>query len=418
MFSLFPEGVSPMLSNLVYRSRARVDLTHDDLVHIERSARERNEDLGVTGVLLFDGSYFCQFLEGPEAVVRDVYALVRNSRLHHRVVTLLEDYAPRRRFADWGMRLLNIRASPQEQIVSALHGALKPGVDLPCDDRAFRLIRAFAAGRWRDHAMDGDDPARWTFRADPASVIHAPLPLASDTCQFALQPIVDTTAGRISSLEALMRGPTGGSPQSCFEALSPEQYHLFDLEAKCHAFELVERMGGIGKSKLSINLLPMSLVRVPDAVDYLLDQIARHGLTPERVILEITEEEAISHFDLFQTALKQLRAHGVSLAIDDFGAGFAGLSLLSRFQPDKLKIDRQIVQGIHADGPRQAIVRAIISCCSALGITIVAEGVETPEEWSWLQAAGIDLFQGFLFARPMLNGIPAVNWPVPVAETR
>ncbi len=87
------------------------------------------------------------------------------------------------------------------------------------------------------------------------------------------------------------------------------------------------------------------------------------------------------------------------------------LSLLTRFQPDKLKIDREIVSDIHQSGPKQAIVKSIISCCTDLEITLVAEGIEKVEEWCWLESAGIRRFQGFLFARPQLNGVGDIHWP-------
>jgi len=127
--------------------------------------------------------------------------------------------------------------------------------------------------------------------------------------------------------------------------------------------------------------------------------------------VEVTENEVISRLDEFTIAVKQLRAAGISIALDDFGAGFAGLSLLSRFQPDKIKIDRNLITDVHKSGPKQAIIHAILKCCSSLEISVIAEGVEKPEEWMWLEAAGISNFQGFLFARPQLNGIPAVAWP-------
>lgn len=156
----------------------------------------------------------------------------------------------------------------------------------------------------------------------------------------------------------------------------------------------------------------MSLVRIPHAVDRLMDYVTKFGFVPSQVIVEITEEESITNFEDFQKAIKELRSAGISVSIDDFGAGFAGLNLLSKIQPEILKIDRQIIDGIYSDGPKQAIVKAIIGCANSLGITVVAEGVEHIEEWGWLQSVGVELFQGFLFAKPALNSIPDINWPV------
>ncbi|MEH8440319.1 EAL domain-containing protein, partial [Klebsiella pneumoniae] len=80
--------------------------------------------------------------------------------------------------------------------------------------------------------------------------------------------------------------------------------------------------------------------------------------------------------------------------------------------PDKIKVDAELVRDIHISGTKQAIVASVVRCCEDLGITVVAEGVETLEEWCWLQSVGIRLFQGFLFSRPCLNGIGEICWPV------
>ena len=99
------------------------------------------------------------------------------------------------------------------------------------------------------------------------------------------------------------------------------------------------------------------------------------------------------------------------MTIDHFGAGFAGLQLLAQFQPDRIKINRDLVANVHKSGPRQAIIQAIIKCCSSLEIQFCAVGVEKAEEWMWLESAGISQFQGHLFASPRHGGIPAIAWP-------
>jgi len=87
-------------------------------------------------------------------------------------------------------------------------------------------------------------------------------------------------------------------------------------------------------------------------------------------------------------------------AIDDFGAGHAGLNLLAEFQPDLLKLDLRLVRNIERNGPKQAIVRGIRRTCTDLGIEIIAEGVESKDEYRWFRDEGVKLFQGYLFARP------------------
>jgi EAL domain-containing protein (putative c-di-GMP-specific phosphodiesterase class I) len=114
--------------------------------------------------------------------------------------------------------------------------------------------------------------------------------------------------------------------------------------------------------------------------------------------------------------VRQLKAAGISVAIDHFGAGFAGLQLLTQFQPDRIKINRELIKDVHKSGPRQAVIQAIIKCCHSLEIAVSAVGVEKAEEWMWLESAGISQFQGYLFARPSFDAIPLVAWPEKKAD--
>jgi len=143
----------------------------------------------------------------------------------------------------------------------------------------------------------------------------------------------------------------------------------------------------------------------------LVQEIHANGLVPEQIVVAITENGVITREDKFTAAMKQLKASGMRLAIDDFGAGSAGLLLLTQCQPDKIMIDRNIICDVHTSGPKQAVVQAIIRFCSSLEVSVIATGVEKPEEWMWLDAAGICNFQGELFATPRLNGAPVVAWP-------
>jgi len=115
--------------------------------------------------------------------------------------------------------------------------------------------------------------------------------------------------------------------------------------------------------------------------------------------------------DGFIETINQYRSSGVSIAIDDFGSGYSGLNLLADFQPDSIKIDMTLVRNIHARGPRQAIVRGIVRTCRDLGIDIVTEGVETEGEFLWCADEGIELFQGFFFAKPGFEHLPVAFYP-------
>lgn len=400
-----------MLSTLVYRSRASASLSAEEISQLLNGARLRNKALGITGILIFDGVHFVQLLEGPDSALDSLFDAIRQDRRHQHVVQLLRDYAPVRRFDGDEMLLIDLRGHGAEGASATILNQLKGEVNLALtDDRVLKILLLHAGAGGASLMAESDLASEWRCIAQAASAGMGEHLLLGQPYQFALQPIVDALRREVTSFECLLRSSTGGSPEQLFASLTPEQRYVADLESKALAFQLASRLK-IETAKLSVNLFPMSLIGVPNAVDRLLGQIAASGLHPSQVIVEVTEQEAISRLDAFGSAIKQLRKAGIGVAIDDFGAGFAGLSLLAEFQPDKLKIDRKILQNIHLDGSRQAIVRAIVQACTAMGITPVAEGVETLEEFCWLNAAGVRRFQGYLFARPALNSIPAVRWP-------
>lgn len=399
-----------MLTTLIYRSRLCKSVSAHFLERLADKAQRFNETVSVTGILLFDGDYFFQILEGPSESIDQVFLRVSADSRHTQIVQLMRDYAPDRRFGRLGMAVIDMRNATTEAIIEQVLSQGTARYLLTYGDRVFKFIRTFVNGPRKNQLAQPDDSDQWDFQCQAASVQVTPVASEQVTCQFALQPVVEPGTGKISYLEALIRSAFGGSPADYFSTIPADKLYEADLHAKNAAFALAKQMD-IGSAQIAVNLRPMSLVMVPGAVDILLEQIARNGLVPEQVVVEVTEDEFISRFDEFEKAIHQLRYAGISLAIDDFGAGFAGLSLLARLQPEKLKIDRSLIEAIHTNGPKQAIVQAIVNCCAALEITVVAEGVETVAEWRWLEAAGIRHFQGFLFARPLLNGIPAVAWP-------
>lgn len=400
-----------MLSTLIYRSRVATPLQANDLSRLMQNAQERNAAASITGILLFDGVHFVQLLEGPHDAVDALFEVIKRDPRHINVVHLLRDDAPDRRFDGDAMALIDLRDASEEPR-KAILAKMKVRAHLASsDDRVIKILLMYVNARGIAHIVEGDPASEWTF-APVAYPSHrdGEEPAHGNHYQFALQPIVDPMRRNITSFEFLIRGPSGGSPEQLFSSLPTELLYQTDLESKARAFQLAHRLGQ-QHIKISVNLFPMSLIAIPNAVDLLVDQILASGLSPSQVFVEVTEQEAISCLGSFRGAIKQLRIAGIGVAIDDFGAGYAGLSLLAEFQPDKLKIDRKIIQDIHTDGPRQAIVLAIIQACKAMGIMPVAEGVESVEEWCWLQAAGVERFQGYLFARPALNRVPDIWWP-------
>jgi EAL domain-containing protein (putative c-di-GMP-specific phosphodiesterase class I) len=190
--------------------------------------------------------------------------------------------------------------------------------------------------------------------------------------------------------------------------------HQFDTRSRVIAIEQV--MGFGLQCDLNLNLMPQSLLEPGAApIGITLDAAKRWGLPASRIVIEITEGELIHDLVRFSEIINAYRASGVKLAIDDFGAGYSGLNLLAVFQPDQLKIDMALVRGIASNGPKQAIVRAIASVCLDLGIDLIAEGIETLEEFCWLTSAGLRYFQGYLFAKPGFATLPTPTYPDPFA---
>ncbi|SFM92736.1 EAL domain, c-di-GMP-specific phosphodiesterase class I (or its enzymatically inactive variant) [Izhakiella capsodis] len=397
-----------MLSTLIYRSHIRDDVPLKHIEEMVASANKTNALFDVTGILLFNGTHFFQVLEGPEKAVIEIYNRIYEDERHHNIVELMRDYAPERRFGNLGMELFDLREHDRESVLNVVLSKGTSTHQLTYDDRALGFLRTFIEATEKETYYEIPLPGHWVFTHDKGEEVKTvQVPDESADCRFAFQPVVDPFAREIVTLEALVRNPEGGL---YLPDLPPERLYEIDLSSKVQAFTMAKRLE-IGRQSLAINLLPMTLVRVQDAVERLLREIRQSGLVPKQIIVEFTEKEVISRPDEFGAAIRQLKAAGISVGIDDFGAGFAGLQLLTRFQPDRIKINRSIINDVHRSGPRQAIVHAIIRCCKSLEIGLIASGVEKPEEWMWLEAAGITTFQGLLFAAPVLNGISPVAWP-------
>jgi EAL domain-containing protein (putative c-di-GMP-specific phosphodiesterase class I) len=226
---------------------------------------------------------------------------------------------------------------------------------------------------------------------------------------FAFQPIFDARAGEVFSYEALVRGLAQESAYSVLNQIPASGLPEFDLAARVKAIKLATRLG-IG-CHLNLNFMPQTLERSSESILSTLDAANRDGLPIHRIVLEVVEGEIIHDHCRFTELINEYRGLGLKVAIDDFGAGYSGLNLLVNFQPDQVKLDMQLIRGIASHGPRQSIVRAIVQICSDLGIDTIAEGVETEDEYEWLINHNIHLYQGYLFARPGFECLPAVQAP-------
>ena len=223
---------------------------------------------------------------------------------------------------------------------------------------------------------------------------------------MAFQPIVDIETREIYAHEALVRPSLGGTAADILNRMNDQNRYAFDQMCRVKAIELAAMLEMPGF--LSINFLPNAVYEAATCLERTLEAAQRAHFPPQHLIFEITENEPTRDIRHFKEIFSQHKRHGMITAIDDFGAGHSGLNMLADFQPDIIKIDMALTRNIHTDDVRRSIARAIISLCSDLHISVIAEGVETVEEAVTLRDLGVRLFQGYLFAKPLVEQLPEI----------
>jgi EAL domain-containing protein (putative c-di-GMP-specific phosphodiesterase class I) len=231
---------------------------------------------------------------------------------------------------------------------------------------------------------------------------------------MAFQPIVNTATKRVYAYEALVRGIAGEPALSVLSQINTDNRYFFDQAARVTAIRLASKLGlpsGDQDTKLSINFMPNAVYRASTCIRATLEAARLYHLDPRRLIFEIAEADQIVDRKHLMGIIEVYRTEGFTIALDDFGEGYAGLNHLIEIRPDVIKLDLNLIRNIDHDAGRQAVVRATVSMCKELGIGVVAEGVETLEEWSCLEDLGVFLHQGYLFSRPAFEALPEPQYP-------
>jgi EAL domain-containing protein (putative c-di-GMP-specific phosphodiesterase class I) len=229
---------------------------------------------------------------------------------------------------------------------------------------------------------------------------------------MAFHPIIDIDRKIVWGYEALVRGTDGQSAGQILSQVDDAGRYKFDQACRVKAIELAGMLfPDDGSARLSINFMPNAVYEPAACIRTSLESARRVGFDTSRIMFEFTENERMADTGHVARIVAEYKRLGFITAIDDFGAGYAGLNLLASFQPDILKIDMEIIRGIADSAARQAIIAGILTMARALDITVIAEGIETQAELSALRDAGIGLFQGFLFARPAVERLPGVTFP-------
>ncbi|WP_158768906.1 EAL domain-containing protein [Paraglaciecola sp. L1A13] len=225
---------------------------------------------------------------------------------------------------------------------------------------------------------------------------------------MAFQPIVNFRQRNIFGYEALARGLNNESAFSVISQVNQSNLYLFDQLCRIKAIALAAKLEL--NSILSINFLPNAVYKPQRCIRPTLDAAQKYNFPINKIMFEFTEGEKIQDSEHVKAIVEYYRAQGFKTAIDDFGEGYSGLGLLANFQTTIVKLDMGLIRGIDTDTVRQSIVRHCVNMFRELNIEPLAEGIETREEANWLCAAGIDLLQGYFFARPGFECLPPVDF--------
>jgi EAL domain-containing protein (putative c-di-GMP-specific phosphodiesterase class I) len=246
--------------------------------------------------------------------------------------------------------------------------------------------------------------------------LRAELRRAIDESQLEVhhQPVMDLHDGRVTGMEALVRWnhPTRGLVQpGQFIPLAEEMGLIVDLgrwvlQESCRHAAALQASGEVPPGFIIGVNLSVKQLQHPDVIADVRAALVETGLEPRTLVLEITETVMMADYDIASQRLRQLKALGVRIAMDDFGTGYSSLGYLSRLPVDILKMDRSFLAA-NASPQASGLAAAIIALGGTLGVKVLAEGIESAEQYEALRALGCDYGQGFFIARPM--GLTAVR---------
>jgi EAL domain-containing protein (putative c-di-GMP-specific phosphodiesterase class I) len=219
----------------------------------------------------------------------------------------------------------------------------------------------------------------------------------------AFQPIMRLGPDRtVLGFEALSRGPRGSGLERADDLFgSATEHHLLvELDRLCRRRALLSSGRIPSNAKIFVNTLPATIRDPQFRGRPLIDFLDKAQVSPDRIVIEITEKLVIENYSLFREAMAYFTDLGMSFAVDDVGAGYSGLESIARLKPTFLKIDISLVRDVHVSLVNRAMVEAIVTLGHSIGAAVIAEGIHTNEEAGALLDAGVDWGQGFLLARP------------------
>jgi diguanylate cyclase (GGDEF)-like protein/PAS domain S-box-containing protein len=283
-------------------------------------------------------------------------------------------------------------------------GSHQKSVDDVLQQADIAMDQAKAAGR---NTLRFFSPALQTA-VNARAAMEVELRQAIKTNQFQLYYQPQVERGRVTGAEALIRWnhPTRGlvMPDDFISVAEESRLILpmgnWVLETACEQITAWADRTQTSSLSIAVNISALQF-RQPEFVQQVLSALSRTGANPKNLRLELTESMLVEDIEEVIAKMTELRSHGLRFSLDDFGTGYSSLAYLKRLSLDRLKIDRSFVRDILADSTSRAIAQTIISLGKAMGLSVIAEGVETEEQRSLLTALGCHSFQGFLFSHPL-----------------
>ncbi|MHB1653314.1 MAG: EAL domain-containing protein [Desulfitobacteriaceae bacterium] len=246
------------------------------------------------------------------------------------------------------------------------------------------------------------DPQYFTRRAEITHLLQQP----ENNLRTAFQPILQVLNGEVLGFEALSRinGTTSFSNIAELFPFAEKIGQLYPIETLCRRTAIASASAVLNPGELLfLNINPQVLSDPDFASGQTQKLLLQEGLSPSKVVLEITERSAIADFETFRQALAHYRNQGYLIALDDVGAGYSSLQSIAELHPEFLKIDRSLISGVNADPIKWAMLETFVTFSKRIGCRVLAEGVETEEEMRTVVQLGVDYVQGYYVAKPALE---------------
>ena len=315
--------------------------------------------------------------------------------------------------------LLRLIGSPMQigelriSITASIGISFCPDDGKTVDSLAQHADQAMYAAKFGQHGVSSFSPDMDQVPAERRE-LETELKEAIESGGFtiAYQPLCHPS-GALDGLEALLRFNSqrlGSVPPSHFIPIAEDAQLIgpigeWVLREVCRQSREWER-AGCQAVPIAVNISPLQFAR-EDFADMVAEILSESGMSGNRLMLELTESTVMRNFQESARQMKRLKKLGVRISVDDFGTGYSSLSYLHRLPIDVLKIDRSFMQTLNEPAGTRPIIEAVVSMAHALGLLVVAEGVETAEQLAILRECGSDMIQGYYFSRPMQRDLVA-----------